>query len=334
MGKMGRFACIFTPMVLTLVSLGLLITVSLGGTNKSNGTLNNLFFFRANTSDIQVNATNVDIPDLAREFLNVNASTTGNTTKIYDFYHVSLWNYCAGDFNNNNTASKENTNDHVTFCSKHTNEFWFNPVEVWGLNQSVADQLFGKELNDGLKAYRTVAKWMFVAYVIAIVATIVEVLVGFFALFSRWGSLATTIVSSVSSLFLMGFALTATILYAVLTGTFNTALKKYNIHASVGHNILVILWLAVAFSWASGLFWLFSSCCCSGRSDKIKGYGDNAGKKGMKAERTPYTYERVESPFLGQSGNAGPVPAYHQNVPMNNMGHNATAYEPYRHGEP
>lgn len=54
----------------------------------------------------------------------------------------------------------------------------------------------------------------------------------------------------------------------------------------------------------------------------------------MKAERTPYTYERVESPFLGQGANTGPQPAYHQNVPMGNMGPKATAYEPYRHGEP
>lgn len=313
-------------MVLTLVSLGFLITVSLGGTNKSNGTLNNLYFFRANTSDIDV--AGVDLPDIVLQYLNTSApTTTATNTTIYDFYRVSLWNYCAGDFNNN-------TKDHVTFCSKHTNEFWFNPVEVWGLNQSVADQLFGKQLTDGLKAYRAVAKWMFIAYVVAIIATAVEVLVGFFALFSRWGSLATTIVSSISSFFILGFALTATILYATLTATFNTALKKYNIHASVGHNIFVLLWLAVAFSWAAGLFWLFSSCCCSGRSDKIKGYGDNAGKKGMKAERTPYTYERVESPFLGQGGNAGPTSAYHQNVPMDNMGHKATAYEPFRHGEP
>lgn len=322
-------------MVLTLVSLGLLITMTLGGSNKNNDTLNKLYFFRANTSDIQVNATNVnsEIVSLAAQYLNINTSTTANTTQIYDFYHVSLWNYCAGDFNNNNTASKENTNDHVTYCSPRTNSFWFNPVEVWGLNQTVADQLFGKQLTDGLKAYRAVAKWMFISYLIALIATIVEVLVGFFALFSRWGSLATTIVSSISSFFILSFALTATILYAVLTGTFNTALKKYNIHASVGHNILVILWLAVAFSWGSGLFWLFSSCCCSGRSDKIKGYGENGGRKGMKAERTPYTYERVQSPFLGQSANPGPAPAYHQNVPMDNMGHKATAYEPYRHGE-
>ena len=318
-------------MVLTLISLGLLITVSLGGTNKSNDTLNKLYFFRANTSDF--NATNEDFTDKALELLTQNNATSVNTTTVYDFYHVSLWNYCAGNFTNS-TASKDNTNDDVTFCSKHTNEFWFNPVEVWGLNQSVADQLFGKALNDGLKAYRAVAKWMFISYLVAIIATIVEVLVGFLALFSRWGSLATTIVSSVSSFFLLAFALTATILYATLTGTFNTALKKYNIHASVGHNIFVILWLAVAFSLASGLFWLFSSCCCSGRSDKIKGYGDNASRKGVKAERTPYTYERVESPFLGQTGNAGPAPAYHQNVPMDNMGHKATSYEPFRHGQP
>ena len=335
-------------MALTLVSLGFLIAVGLGGTNKSNNGLNKLYFFRANTSDINPGATNVDIPGVISQFLNVNASSTGsNTTAIQDFYHVGLWNYCSGDFGNNNSVSKDNANDHVTYCSKRTNEFWFNPVEVWGLNQTQADALFGKELTNGLKVYRTVAKWMFISYLVATIATAVEVIVGFFALFSRWGSLVTTIVSSVSGIFLIGFALTSTILFSTLTGTFNHALKKYNIHASLGHNVFVLIWLSVAFSWAAGIFWLFSSCCCSGRSDRIKGYNDKpsqssrgasgggGGGRGFKAEHTPYTYERVESPFLGHSANAGtgPSPSYHQNVPMANMGPKDTAYEPFRHGE-
>lgn len=349
MGKAGRFACIFTPMVLTIASLGLLVAVGLGSTNKNNDGLNNLYFIRANTSSINATNSNIDIPDnfLTKALLNNTSNTAStNTTVIKDFYHVGLWNYCSGDFKNNSKSfddkNADNT-DAVTNCTSRKAQFWFNPVEVWGLNQTEADAIFGKELNNGLKAYKSVAKWMYISYIVTIIATAVEVVVGFFALFSRWGSLATTIVSSISSLFLMSFALTSTILYSTLVGTFNHALTKYNIHGTVGHNMFVIIWLAVLLSWASGLFWLFSSCCCSGRSDRIKGYGDpSSGKKnkngGFRGRNAPYNYERVESPFLG-GNNQHPQPSYHQSppnpqfqgVPMQSMGQKNTAYEPFRH---
>ncbi len=313
-------------MVLTIISLGLLITVGLGGTNQNNAGLNRLYFFRANTSHIQVDATISNIP---QEFLNLLNSTSSkaevNTADIQDFYHVSLWNYCSGDFGSN-------SNDHVKFCSPRTNNFWFNPVEVWHLNQTVAYAMFGKQLNDGLNAYRIVTKWMTTAYVVAVISTAVEVLVGIFALWSRWGSLATTIVSFISSTFVIGFALTATILFSTLTGTFNHALTRYNIHASVGHDIFVIVWLAVAFSWGAGIFWLFSSCCCSGRADKMIGYNEKSSRKGGKAKPASYQYESVDSPYMGHSGN-GPAPAYPQNMQMENMGQKNTAYEPFRHGD-
>ncbi|KAI4160127.1 MAG: hypothetical protein LQ342_005984 [Letrouitia transgressa] len=328
MGKAGRFACIFTPMGLTIASLICLIIVGMGGTNRKDDNLNNLYFFRANTTDIRVNATDLtdlNIPHnaLTDAIIQQSTNVAKNALDIKDFYHVSLWNYCAGDF--------DNDKDKVTYCSKHTSKFWFNPVEVWGLNNTVTEHVFSKELRDGLKVYKEVAKWMFVAYVIALVSTIVEIGVGIFALFSRWGSLATTIVSSVSSVFLIAFALTSTILYSTLMGSFNTALKKYNIHGSLGHNMYVVVWLAVLFSFAAGVFWLFSSCCCSGRSNRIK-YGDRAARKGT-------NYERVDSPQGGRG--YGPVnfqsgpgfQAPHHGVPLNNVGHKETAYEPYRRAD-
>lgn len=330
MGKLGRFACIFTPMALTIASLVCLIIVGLGGTNKNNSTFNDLYFFRANTSDIQINPADITLPSGIANLINdtTGLSTTAGSSAIKsaldikDFYHVSLWNYCSGDFATNSTGG---VSDHVIFCSPHQNEFWFNPVDVWGLNNTGVDQFFSKELKDGLNTYKTVAKWMFIAYIVALISTIVEILVGFFALFSRWGSLATTIVSSVSSFFVIAFALTCTILYAILTGTFNHALTKYNIHGSLGHGIYVTVWLAVAFSLASGLFWLFSVCCCSGRSDRIKGYGDSP-RANRRFQDQPQGYQRVEEPF------GGPQKGYQAGLgyqmPLQNRG---TAYEPFRH---
>jgi hypothetical protein len=325
-------------MAFSIASLILLIAVGLGGTNKNNDGLNNLYFFRANTSDIRPDADIVDVPSFISRYLNVSEADGSNNTVVKDFYHVSLWNYCAGDLRRDRTFNKyePSESDDVTECSKRQAQFWFNPVEVWGLDGTEAEQLFSKQLRDGLKTYKAVAKWMVISYMVAVVATAVEIVIGFFALLSRWGSLATTIASTVSSIFIISFALTATVLYATLTGVFNTALKKYNIHGSLGYNIYVITWIAVLFSCAAGLFWLFSSCCCSGRADRIKGYKDGS-TKGFKATHTPYNYQRVESPFLGQSGNQQPSPSYQKSpnpqsgVPMQSMGPRSTAYEPFRH---
>ena len=323
-------------MVGTIASLICLIIVGMGGTNQNNSQLNNLYFFRANTSQIHVNSSILNLPSLPSNpvtnniptdisLINGSSSPAAKALGIKDFYHISLWNYCSGDFTTNSTGGSE---DHVTFCSARQNEFWFNPVDVWKLNNTVADKFFSKELKAGLDTYKTAAKWMFICYIVAVISTAVEILVGFTALLSRLGSLVTTIVSTVSSIFLIAFALTATILYSTLVGTFNTALKEYQIHAVVGRTMFIYVWLAVAFSLVSGFFWLISSCCCSGRSDRIKGYNRDGGRKGRRNE--PYNYERVESPYMGHSGNAPGYQAPLHGMPMHNMGGRQTAYEPFR----
>ena len=334
MGKLGRFACIFTPMVLTIASLVCLIIVALGGTNKNNSSFNNLYFFQANTSDINIDPSLISLPSSVSNVINetTGVSVDGATSavksalNIADFYHISLWNYCSGDYSHNSTGG---ISADVKYCSPHQNEFWFNPVAVWGLNNSNIEQLFPTALRDGLNTYRVVAKWMFIAYIVALISTIVEILIGFLALFSRLGSVATTIVSSVSTFFVVAFALTSTILYATLVGTFNSALEKYNIHGSLGHGMYVATWLAVAFSLASGLFWMLSSCCCSGRSNRIK-YGDGPTRSKFRDAQSPYGYEQVGEPHVGYKTGPG------FQVPLQNRGTTgttSTAYEPFRHEE-
>ena len=46
MGKLGRIACIATPMVLTIASLLCIVFVFLGGTNRNDATLRGLYFFK------------------------------------------------------------------------------------------------------------------------------------------------------------------------------------------------------------------------------------------------------------------------------------------------
>jgi len=143
-----------------------------------------------NTIDL-VPGTNVD-----NNLLHQGLQQAKATLNLKDFYTVSLWNYCDGSKAN----SSSNAVETVEFCSPRQSEFWFNPVEVWGLNNTGVEQVFPKQLKDGLKTYQTASKWMFIAYIVAFVATALELIVGVFAIFSRWGSFATTIVSIVSRL--------------------------------------------------------------------------------------------------------------------------------------
>ncbi|KAL9110511.1 MAG: hypothetical protein Q9227_004869 [Pyrenula ochraceoflavens] len=360
MGKGGRIACIFTPFILTLASLICLVLVWLGGTNKSSSTLANLYFFKADLTNFTA-SPNLDLipgTDIDNEALNAVFKGLKADLNVKNYYEVFLQNYCDSD------KALTSDKDSNAFCSPKEKEFWFDPVDVWQLNKTDVGKdvqsLFPKELRDGLKVYKEVAKWMWIAYVCALVTTIAEFVVGFFAIFSRWGSFFTTIVAVFASTFTIAASITSTALFSTLTGAFNTALKAYGIHGSLGHNMFVTTWLAVAFSLAASFFWLLSVCCCSGRSPYHRdAYNDREawnmgglgrGRKRVKVEKTPYTYERVESPYMGardapthqsaeMSGGAGGYsgqPPHHQNIPMINLpqGHEHDngqgAYEPYR----
>jgi hypothetical protein len=98
----------------------------------------------------------------------------------------------------------------------------------------------------------------------------------------------------------------------------------------MGKNIYVATWLAVAFSLAGSLFWIISSCCCSGRSP----YHGSSKTRGVTAEKAPYTYEPLgpqanQTPAAFGNTSYPPPPAHGNQVPMQNMRNNA--YEPFRH---
>jgi hypothetical protein len=113
----------------------------------------------------------------------------------------------------------------------------------------------------------------------------------------------------------------------------------------MGTHALAVTWLAVLFSWAATLFWLFSVCCCSGRSNphhksnkgglwsaepKGQGYNNSGRGRGMKVEKTGGGYERVASPFLGgHDSDRVPLTDYPQA-----QGHGrqqSGPFEPFRH---
>lgn len=137
-----------------------------------------------------LNNTGLDpIPgiDIDNDVLHQALNEAKADANVKDYYTIYLWNYCSW-----------NGSEKYSFCSKREAYFAFDPVEVWGLQKTGVENAFPKQLQDGLKIYKAVSRWMFIAYVIALVATVLELVVGISAIFSRWGSFCTTFFSTVS----------------------------------------------------------------------------------------------------------------------------------------
>jgi hypothetical protein len=213
----GRVACIFTPMLFTLASFVCLILIQLSGWSSPN--LNGYYF-------AQANFTNLDIAKASKlaNSTELTAALTYAKEKkvIAPLYQIHLWNYC--------TASKgdkaSNPDGNTDFCTEKQMGFIFDPLDVWQLNatnsttgsqapignndvQKVINsyknktaefekKLLGDAGEKTLEAYRTVAKWMFIAYQVAFWCTAVTIAAGLIAICSRWGSLLTWIFAVVS----------------------------------------------------------------------------------------------------------------------------------------
>lgn len=180
-----------------------------------------------------------------------------------------------------------------------------------------------------MKVYKTVSKWMFIAYLVAFIATAAQILVGIIAIFSRWGSCVTTIVSIVSFLFTLAASLTSTIMFSIAKGSLGSALKVYGVSVSLGKNIYATTWLAVAFSLAATIFWMFSTCCCSGRSPY--GHKDRHNRGSVTAEKAPYTYEPIGAAHPPFGSQPAPQQGYTTSYPSPYNNQQASAYEPFRH---
>ncbi|GAB7353627.1 hypothetical protein MBLNU459_g4042t1 [Dothideomycetes sp. NU459] len=356
MGKAGRAACIFTPMALSLASFVCILLINLGGYSKGSTTLNNMHFFEVNFSNFTSNSSSSELSTLLET-----ARTDGD---ISDFYHINLWNYCNGT-----------SNGTVTYCSPRVRNFWFNPVSVWNiegiLNQtastaaagsslastisnnitSLEDSVLDKSTVNALKAYQTASKWMFAAYFASLWVLLATVIIGIFAVCTRFLGFVTwlssinfwltSLVSQVATVLVAGASITSTILFTALLAALKTTLSGHNVKLTLSTHTLAVTWLATVFSVAATLFWLFSACCCSGKSNPhhrsnrgppAQDFAPAAAAAGLfgrrhhskNAEKTA-DYHAVDSPYASGGAGAG-LDA--DTVPLTQVAapHGATAY--------
>lgn len=183
------------------------------------------------------------------------------------------------------------------------------------------------EVTDSLKAFKAVAKWTEIVYVIAMLALGLELILGFFSYCSRAVSCVTYLLSGIATAAVMATAAMVTAMSVVVIGVIKSTAKYYGVTGSLNSRFLAVAWLAVAFAMASSLFWLFSACCC----------------KREHHSRSPRHGNRdVEKPFLpSNSGSYAPIGdhqnnhgAYNSSYGNNHHNNNARsnlAYEPYSH---
>lgn len=342
MANFGRFVCVALPFALTVASLICILIVALAGvTNKS------LDMFDLDTKNFSISTNDfanlenlikrvaapepvpVPIPglgDLTSSALNNLASgnnLTASELGLADHYKIDLWTYCSQTGKN-------------TTCPKPKFDWAKSAFNTTKLEETASSTVgtnvkLPKELTSALHSFQVLSKWTQVVYIIAFVATAVELLFGIFALCSRIGSCCTWIVSGISTVAIICASILATVGSAIVVGALDKVFKKYGAHAKLNTTFLAITWLAAAFSIAGSLFWLVSVCCCAPEKrerhrDRRNFRGSSDGEKLLSGGNG---YQRVSEPWGSQeTGYTGRgVPLQNFNKPTRVEG----GYEPYSH---
>ncbi|OBT54852.1 hypothetical protein VE04_10341 [Pseudogymnoascus sp. 24MN13] len=296
----GRFFCVALPFILTTISLVCLLIVGLAGVTSSN-----LHLFEVAPKNLSITAEqfqNLDFKQKIKDAADAAGIDSSDVTAVTDF---SL------------TASSLGLGD-----NKPTFDYASNFTDTTTLEKLTSDAKISVTIPDavktGLKTFATLVKWTEVVYIIACVTTALTVLVGIAGFFSRIGSCCTWIISGISCLAIIGFATLATVTSSVVVGALTASVKHYGVESSINTAWLAVIWIGAAASVASGLFWLFSVCCCANarKDNRHSRAGDSEkllGTRGYQPVHDPYQ----GSPYMGQQ--SGVYNQQQHAIPMHNV---------------
>ncbi|KAK6538706.1 hypothetical protein TWF694_010281 [Orbilia ellipsospora] len=326
MGRAGRVVCVSLPFMATAAAAALIvISTFIGQTNSKNGFLNSLYFLRLDTRYINapnelgdIPGTNLDNLLEGKVGIDLSIQNTANLVGVADFYQAGLFSYCSGTYDN--ATQSYNVNN----CSSSSASFVFNIIDIINAQANTGKNLtFPSGVNDAFKAVRALTHAQYVCFVAGIIATGVELVLGIFAFLSRWGSCVTTIVAIFAFWALLAASVINIALYSTMSKAFNASFGTFGVSGAINRHVYTIMFVGVAVSLGAMLFWTLSTCCCSGRRDKIM--------KGERRSASPVKgYERVASPYMGH--NTGPAPPPPQQYGMT-YGGKEGGYEPMRHAQ-
>jgi len=223
-----------------LITIPFLILVSIGNTH-INSTLNDIYFFKLDVSQI------IPISVANSQLLNSVARSLG----LHDFYSVGLWNYCEGYLD-----------EGVTHCSTPTSFYWFNPVEIL-VSQLLAGASIAlpSEVTTILKLLELGSKIMYAFFTAGTVINFVLMLVSPLVLYTRWFSLAISILGAISGLIITVAAIIATVI-SVAAKVALTAQDELNISAEIGYKMFGFMWVAAVFTDLAFILHSAMGCCC------------------------------------------------------------------------
>lgn len=308
----GRFFCVAVPFLLTLASLICILIVMTAGLSSKKI---DMYSITPKGLSLTLN----DLKSISSDNNNLNTGSFGNKNitasmlGLNNGYQVYMWNYCY-----------QAAADNKTTCSKGAFNWAAKALNVTGLQANIsaaAIKATGQNITiphsitDAIKTYITISRWIQIVYIVAVVTTALELVVGLFGFCSRFASCLTYIVSAVSSLSILVASAGATAASVVLVGALNTTVKKYGVTESVDRKFLAITWAAVLFSVTGGLFWIFTCCCCAANHPHRRGRGVE--------EKGPYTPIHIVN---NNNGMAGPGPYGGAPATQRTGG----GYEPYR----
>jgi hypothetical protein len=201
MGKAARAVCIFTPWALTIASFACLVLITIPEWG-SKGILSDLYLFKANFTELDIMAPNLPSDDLTAAL-----KYSAESNKLARVYEVHLYNFC----------ERNSADSIVTYCSPKMANYHFDPITIWSLDSANTDtmptntgagqhsamtkedeiKLLGEVAQKALDAYRGGALLMFISYQISFWATLATILSGMLAVYSRFGSFLTWLLSIV-----------------------------------------------------------------------------------------------------------------------------------------
>jgi len=216
-------------------------------------------------------------------------NSIAQTLGLNDYYHVGLWNYCAG-----------NIGTGLQYCSKPTTLWWFNPVEI------IQSQLLAgasialpADVTDILHLIKVVSNWMFGLFLAGACLSFVMIPMVLLTVYTRWATLLITIFTFLAALFTTVATVIATVLFIIMQNAI-TSVEQLNIEGHIGTQMFAFMWIAAASSILAWLITLGQCCCCASRRDIKKGK-KTGSKKAWGPEGAPVS-EKSEKKKKGWFG--------------------------------
>lgn len=318
MGNVGRFCCVSLPLLLTIGSIITLLIATLAGV-----THHGLYLIKIDVKDLTIDKANAE--NIANSLglgrrADIDNILTGNITAdtlgLADVYEINLWGYC---------SVKDGKRD----CVKPQFDWATHTLNTSYL-QSIGDVAnvkveLPKEVRESLKAFKTVTKFTEIAFIAALVALGVELIIGVCSNFSRAISCLTWLESCITTALVFAAAALATGTAAVVVGAIKASDKFYGAEASINTGFLATIWIAAAFALGATMFWVLTICCCKPehRSRDRNNYRDSYHNDGEKLLPT-----RGYAPLGSEHEMSGGV--YNQNDNQNhnqNYGQDQSQYQ-------